>query len=186
MGAAWRSPKPKQFAEFLTMIRGVRALGLETCATLGMLTDEQAANLKAAGLDYYNHNLDTSERHYPQVITTRTYRDRLDTLQAVRAAGLKVHRAGSGLARNCRPGGARTLATLPEHPESAHQPTGAGACTPQHALPRDPLDFVRDRAGPHSHAGFARALVGRRADERRMQALCFFAGANPFPGPSDR
>ena len=185
MGAAWRSPKPKQLIGFLAIIRGVRALGLETCATLGMLTEEQARDLKAAGLDYYNHNLDTSERHYSQVITTRTYRDRLDTLRAVRDAGLKVCCGGIvGLGEELcdRVELLHTLATLPEHPESVPinqlvQVEG----TPLHgAPPVDPLDFVRVIAlarilMPASHV---RLSAGRTQMSDEMQALCFFAGAN--------
>jgi biotin synthase len=185
MGAAWRSPKPKQFAEFLQIIRGVRQLGLETCATLGMLTDEQAAQLRAAGLDYYNHNLDTSERHYPQVITTRAYQDRLDTLRAVRAAGLKVCCGGIiGLGEQLgdRVEFLHTLATLPVHPESVPinqlvQVEG----TPLHGTaPVDPLDFVRVIALARilMPASYVRLSAGRTQMSDEMQALCFFAGAN--------
>ncbi|MGD9388713.1 MAG: biotin synthase BioB, partial [Gammaproteobacteria bacterium] len=121
MGAAWRNPKPKQLAVVMEMVRQVRALGLETCATLGMLTAEQAAALREAGLDYYNHNLDTSEAFYPEIITTRTYADRLETLQHVRDAGMKVCCGGilgMGEERDDRVALLHTLATLPAHPES--------------------------------------------------------------------
>jgi biotin synthase len=185
MGAAWRNPKPRQFSEFLGIVRAVRDLGLETCATLGMLTPAQAAELKAAGLDYYNHNLDTSESFYSQVITTRTYQDRLDTLDAVRAAGLKVCCGGIvGLGEQLadRVQFLHTLATLPAHPESVPinqlvQVEG----TPLHGTaPVDPLDFVRVIAVarilmPASHI---RLSAGRTGMSDEMQALCFFAGAN--------
>jgi biotin synthase len=121
MGAAYRNPKPKQLEQIKTMVREVRALGLETCATLGMLTPEQARELKDAGLDYYNHNLDTSEAFYGEIITTRTYRDRLDTLQAVRDAGLNVCCGGilgMGESEVDRVQLLLTLATMPQHPES--------------------------------------------------------------------
>ena len=130
MGAAWRSPKPRQVEQFAGIIRQVRELGLETCATLGMLTESQARQLKDAGLDYYNHNLDTSERHYPQIISTRTYQDRLDTLQAVRSAGLKVCCGGIiGLGEELRDRVEllHTLATLPgASGQRADQPARAG------------------------------------------------------------
>lgn len=185
MGAAWRSPKPRQLEQFAGIIRQVSELGLETCATLGMLTEPQARQLKDAGLDYYNHNLDTSERHYPKVISTRTYADRLDTLRAVRAAGLKVCCGGIiGLGEELRDRIEllHTLATLPEHPESVPvnqlvQVEG----TPLHgAAPVDPLDFVRVIAVarilmPASHV---RLSAGRTDMSDEMQALCFFAGAN--------
>jgi biotin synthase len=185
MGAAWRSPKPRQFAQLLGVIASVRKLGLETCATLGMLTDEQAASLKAAGLDYYNHNLDTSERYYPEVISTRTYADRLDTLRAVRAAGLKVCCGGIvGLGEELRDRVEllHTLATLPVHPESVPiNQLVQVAGTPLHGTaPVDPLDFVRVIAlarvlMPASHV---RLSAGRAQMSDEMQALCMFAGAN--------
>jgi biotin synthase len=185
MGAAWRSPKARQFAQLIGIIAAVRELGLETCATLGMLSDEQAASLKAAGLDYYNHNLDTSERYYPQVITTRTYADRLDTLRAVRAAGLKVCCGGIvGLGEELRDRVEllHTLATLPVHPESVPiNQLVQVAGTPLHgSAPVDPLDFVRVIAlarilMPASHV---RLSAGRTQMSDEMQALCMFAGAN--------
>ena len=148
MGAAWRNPKEKDLARVAEMVRGVRALGMETCATLGMLKPEQARSLAAAGLDYYNHNLDTSPEYYSQVISTRCYQDRLDTLAAVRAAGMKTccgGIVGMGEARSDRAGLLVALATLPEHPQSVPinllvQVEGTPlAGTP--ALP--PLEFVR-------------------------------------------
>jgi biotin synthase len=167
------------------MVREVSALGLETCATLGMLTAEQACELKAAGLDYYNHNLDTSAEHYGKVITTRTYQDRLDTLEAVRAAGLKVCCGGIlglGESELDRARLLHTLATLPGHPESVPinelvQVEG----TPLNGAARvDPLDFVRTIAVarilmPGSHV---RLSAGRAGMSDEMQALCFLAGAN--------
>ncbi|MCC7257196.1 MAG: biotin synthase BioB [Gammaproteobacteria bacterium] len=185
MGAAWRSPKPRQVEQFAGLISEVSALGLETCATLGMLTGEQARRLKDAGLDYYNHNLDTSERHYPQIISTRSYQDRLDTLRNVRAAGLKVCCGGIiGLGEELRDRVEllHTLATLPQHPDSVPinqlvQVEG----TPLAGTARvDPLDFVRVIAlarilMPASHV---RLSAGRTDMSDEMQALCFLAGAN--------
>jgi biotin synthase len=185
MGAAWRNPRPRQVEQLAAMIRDVRGLGLETCATLGMLTPDQATELKDAGLDYYNHNLDTSEHFYPEIISTRTYQDRLDTLQAVRSAGLKVCCGGIiglGESLDDRVELLHTLATLPQHPESVPinqlvQVEG----TPLHgAAPVDPLDFVRVIAlarilMPASHV---RLSAGRTDMSDEMQALCFFAGAN--------
>src|SRR5450755_237288 len=121
MGAAWRSPKDRDLDSVCAMVEGVKALGLETCATIGMLTGEQAARLKASGLDYYNHNLDTSPEYYGAIITTRTYEDRLDTLEQVRAAGINVccgGIVGMGEAEDDRIGMIHALATLPEHPQS--------------------------------------------------------------------
>jgi len=185
MGAAYRSPKPKQMAQIVEMIRGVRSLGMETCATLGMLSAEQAQELKAAGLDYYNHNLDTSAEHYSKVVSTRTYEDRLQTLQAVRAAGMKVCCGGilgMGETEVDRAKLLHTLATLPEHPQSVPinqlmQVRG----TPLHgATEVGPLEFVRTIAVarllmPCSHV---RLSAGRAHMSDETQALCFFAGAN--------
>ncbi|PLX54672.1 MAG: biotin synthase BioB [Chromatiales bacterium] len=185
MGAAYRSPKAKQLATIEEMVRGVADLGLETCATLGMLNDEQAKSLKDAGLDYYNHNLDTSERYYEEIITTRTYQDRLDTLQAVRNAAIKVCCGGIiGMGENPTDRAAmlHTLATLTEHPESVPinllvQVEG----TPLYGSdPLDPLDFVRNIAVarlvmPASHV---RLSAGRTQMSDETQALCFLAGAN--------
>jgi len=185
MGAAYRAPKARDLQAITAMIREVRALGLETCATLGMLTPEQALELKDAGLDYYNHNLDTSAEFYAEIITTRTYQDRLDTLAAVRAAGLKVCCGGIvGLGESVRDRAAllATLANLPEHPESVPinelvQVPG----TPLHGSPGvHPLDFVRTIAVaritlPRAHV---RLSAGRTQMSDEMQALCFLAGAN--------
>jgi biotin synthase len=185
MGAAYRSPKDKQLDSIVEMVSAVRALGLETCATLGMLTEDQARRLKAAGLDYYNHNLDTSEAFYGEVITTRTYQDRLDTLDAVRAAGMHVccgGIVGMGETRQDRVEFLQRLATLPEHPESVPinelvQVEG----TPLAGTAKlDPLEFVRTIAVarilmPRSHV---RLSAGRTEMSDELQALCFLAGAN--------
>jgi biotin synthase len=163
----------------------VRALGLETCATLGMLTPQQATELKDAGLDYYNHNLDTSEKFYGEIITTRTYRDRLDTLQAVRDAGLNVCCGGilgMGETEQDRVALLHTLATLPKHPESVPinqlvQVEG----TPLHGLPPlEPLDFVRAIATARllMPKSYVRLSAGRTDMSDAVQALCFLAGAN--------
>ena len=167
------------------MVREVSALGLETCATLGMLTPEQARELKDAGLDYYNHNLDTSEAFYGEIITTRTYQDRLDTLQAVRDAGLAVCCGGilgMGESELDRVQLLHTLATLPRHPESVPinqlvQVEG----TPLHGLPPlDPLDLVRTIATARllMPKSYLRLSAGRTDMSDAVQALCFLAGAN--------
>ncbi len=185
MGAAYRSPKAKDIAIISEMIREVRAAGLETCATLGMLQPEQARQLKDAGLDYYNHNLDTSAEYYGEIITTRTYQDRLDTLDAVRSAGLKVccgGIVGMGESVSDRASLLRTLANLPEHPESVPiNQLVQVAGTPLHGKPGvDPFEFVRTIAVarilmPRSHV---RLSAGREGMNDEMQALCFLAGAN--------
>lgn len=185
MGAAFRSPKPRQVTRFAEIISEVSALGLETCATLGMLSEPQAEELKEAGLDYYNHNLDTSEEFYPQIITTRTYQDRLDTLKNVRQAGLKVCCGGIiGLGEKPRDRLEllHTLATMPVHPESVpiNKLVPVKGTPLGEAPPVDPLDFVRVIAlarilMPASHV---RLSAGRTAMSDEMQALCFFAGAN--------
>ncbi|HEU4484002.1 MAG TPA: biotin synthase BioB [Povalibacter sp.] len=185
MGAAYRSPKPRQLAQIIEMVKGVREMGMETCVTLGMLTTEQARELKDAGLDYYNHNLDTSESYYKEIITTRTYQDRLDTLQAVREAGIKVCCGGilgMGETDLDRAQLLHTLATLPQHPESVPinqlmQVEG----TPLHgAAGVEPLEFIRAIAVarvlmPRSHV---RLSAGRSGMSDETQALCFLAGAN--------
>lgn len=185
MGAAYRSPKPKDLRKVLAMIREVKSLGMETCATLGMLTPEQARELKEAGLDYYNHNLDTSPRYYEKIISTRTYQDRLDTLEAVREAGMNVccgGIVGMGEEPSDRAALLHTLATLPEHPQSVpinHLVRVAG--TPlESAAALDPFDFVRTIAVarilmPRCHV---RLSAGRSEMSDELQALCFLAGAN--------
>jgi biotin synthase len=185
MGAAYRNPKPGQLAKITAMVRAVRELGLETCATLGMLTRDQAEALRDAGLDYYNHNLDTSEAFYPQVITTRTYADRLATLKTVRDAGLKVCCGGIiglGEGDQDRIELLHTLATLPEHPESVpvNQLVRVAGTALDGETDVDPLTFVRVIAVarilmPKSRV---RLSAGRTAMSEELQALCFFAGAN--------
>jgi biotin synthase len=185
MGAAYRNPKPRQLEQIKTMVSEVRALGLETCATLGMLTPEQARELKDAGLDYYNHNLDTSEAFYSEIITTRTYQDRLDTLTAVRDAGLNVCCGGilgMGESETDRLELLLTLATMPQHPESVPinqlvQVEG----TPLHGLPPlDPLELVRTVATARlmMPGSYVRLSAGRTDMSDAVQALCFLAGAN--------
>jgi len=185
MGAAYRNPKPRQLEQIKTMVSEVRALGLETCATLGMLTPEQARELKDAGLDYYNHNLDTSEAFYSEIITTRTYQDRLDTLTAVRDAGLNVCCGGilgMGESETDRLELLLTLATMPQHPESVPinqlvQVEG----TPLHGLPPlDPLELVRTVATARlmMPESYVRLSAGRTDMSDAVQALCFLAGAN--------
>ena len=185
MGAAWRSPKDRDLEPITEMIAGVRALGLETCATLGMLKPGQADRLKEAGLDYYNHNLDSAPDFYGDIIKTREYQDRLDTLSAVRAAGINVccgGIVGMGESTNQRAGLLAQLANLNPAPESVPinllvQVAG----TPLHGQPAlDPLDFVRCIAVaritmPHSRV---RLSAGREDMSDAVQALCFLAGAN--------
>ena len=185
MGAAYRSPKPKDLRKIIAMIGAVKSLGLETCATLGMLTPAQAQELKAAGLDFYNHNLDSSARYYEEIITTRTYQDRLDTLAAVRDADLNVCCGGiigMGEQAQDRVELLHTLATLPEHPQSV--PINLLMRVPGTPLadspPLDPFDFVRMIAVarilmPESHV---RLSAGRSQMSDELQALCFMAGAN--------
>ena len=185
MGAAYRSPKPKDLRKVAAMIREVKALGLETCATLGMLSASQAQELKEAGLDYYNHNLDTSARYYEKIISTRTYQDRLDTLQAVRDAGMNVccgGIVGMGEQPDDRVALLHTLATLPEHPQSVpiNQLVRVEGTPLADAAPPDPFDFVRTIAVarilmPRSHV---RLAAGRNDVSDELQALCFLAGAN--------
>jgi biotin synthase len=185
MGAAYRSPKPKDLRKVAAMIREVKALGLETCATLGMLTQDQALELKVAGLDYYNHNLDTSSQYYEKIITTRTYQDRLDTLQAVRDAGINVccgGIVGMGEEAQDRVDLLHTLSTLPEHPQSVpiNQLVRVEGTPLADAAALDPFDFVRMIAVarilmPKSHV---RLSAGRAEMSDELQALCFMAGAN--------
>ena len=191
MGAAWREPKDRDLDHVCAMVEGVRALGLETCATLGMLTAPQARRLKDAGLDYYNHNLDTSPEFYGEIITTRTYRDRLETLDHVRAAGIHVccgGIVGMGENREDRVGMIATLASLPVHPESVPiNMLVKVAGTPlaeQGAL--DPIEFVRTIAVARiaMPRSVVRLSAGREEMSEETQALCFLAGANSiFYGP---
>src|SRR5262245_29685522 len=191
MGAAWREPKDRDLDQVCAMVAGVKALGLETCATLGMLTPEQAHRLKASGLDYYNHNLDTSPEHYGAIITTRTYRDRLDTLGHVRAAGIHVccgGIVGMGEDLEARVGMMATLASLPEHPESVpiNMLVKVAGTPLAHAGTLDPLDFVRTIAVARicMPKSVVRLSAGREDMGEETQALCFLAGANSiFYGP---
>ncbi len=185
MGAAYRSPRPAQLEAICEMVREVRALGLETCATLGMLEPDQAEALADAGLDYYNHNLDTSEAYYREIITTRTYDDRLRTLAAVRDAGLAVccgGIVGMGEQREDRIELLRTLANLPTPPESV--PVNHLVAVPGTALadapPLDPLEFVRTIGVARivMPASRVRLSAGRESMSDELQALCFHAGAN--------
>ena len=185
LGAAWRSPKERDLDSVIAMVQGVKALGLETCAPLGMLSPSQADSLAEAGLDYYNHNIDTSERFYKEIITTRSFADRLDTLGYVRQAGIKVCSGGilgMGETVDDRIDMLVTLANLPVPPESVPinmlipMPGTKAADAP----PVDPIEFVRIIAlarilMPQSHV---RLTAGRTRMTDEMQALCFFAGAN--------
>jgi biotin synthase len=191
MGAAWREPKDRDLDKVCAMVAGVKAIGLETCATLGMLTGSQAQRLRAAGLDYYNHNLDTSPEYYGAIITTRTYRDRLDTLAHVRDAGIHVccgGIVGMGECAEDRVGMITTLATLPVHPESVPinmlvRVEGTPLATGE---PIDPIDFVRTIAVARitMPKSVVRLSAGREDMREETQALCFLAGANSiFYGP---
>jgi biotin synthase len=191
MGAAWRSPKDRDLDAVCQMVEGVKAMGLESCVTLGMLTAPQAGRLKDAGLDYYNHNLDTSPEFYGDIITTRTYQDRLDTLETVRDAGINVccgGIVGMGEGLEDRVGMVHALATLPSHPESVPinllvqvegtPLAGSGAL--------DPFDFVRTIAVARitMPESMVRLSAGREDMTDETQALCLLAGANSiFYGP---
>jgi biotin synthase len=185
MGAAYRSPKAREVDAIAQMVREVRALGLETCATLGMLSSTQAEQLKDAGLDYYNHNLDSSEAFYEQVISTRTYQDRLDTLDVVRAAGINVccgGIVGMGETTRDRAQMLMTLANLPQQPESVpiNQLVRVPGTPLANAPDVDPFDFVRTIAVarvliPKAHV---RLSAGREQMSDELQALAFLAGAN--------
>jgi len=191
MGAAWRSPKERDVEKVCAMIEGVKALGLETCATLGMLTPTQAQRLKRSGLDYYNHNLDTSPEFYGEIITTRCYQDRLDTLAHVREAGIHVccgGIVGMGEGLEDRTGLIATLAALPVHPESVpiNMLVQVEGTPLAHSAKLDPLDFVRTIAVARitMPASVVRLSAGREDMSEETQALCFLAGANSiFYGP---
>jgi biotin synthase len=185
MGAAWRELRDRDLPRIAAIIADVKALGLETCMTLGMLAPAQAQALQAAGLDYYNHNIDTSEEYYANIISTRSYQDRLDTIAAVRDSGIKVCSGGiigMGEARGDRAGMLMTLATLDPHPESVPvnmlvpiEGTPLG-----HTTPLDPFELVRTIAVARilMPRAYVRLSAGRRGLNDEAQALCFFAGAN--------
>lgn len=191
MGAAWRSPKDRDLDKVCEMVEGVKALGMETCVTLGMLNSDQARRLKSSGLDFYNHNLDTSPEYYGEIITTRTYQDRLDTLECVREAGIHVccgGIVGMGEGPEDRIGMIATLASLPVHPESVpiNMLVQVEGTPLAHTRALDPLDFVRTIAVTRicMPASVVRLSAGREDMSEEMQALCFLAGANSiFYGP---
>lgn len=191
MGAAWRNPKDRDMPAIVEMVKGVRAMGMETCMTLGMLSEKQAAMLADAGLDYYNHNIDTSPERYGDVITTRSFEDRLDTLEHVRSAGINVccgGIVGMGETREDRVGFIHALATLPRHPESVPvnalvpvKGTVLGDMLADTPLARiDEIEFVRTVAVARitMPASMVRLSAGRESMSDAAQALCFMAGAN--------
>ena len=190
MGAAWRSPKKKDMPYVTAMVRGVKELGLESCMTLGMLTAEQAAELADAGLDYYNHNLDTSPEFYGEIITTRTYQDRLETLENVRNAGIKVCSGGivgMGESVRDRAGLLIQLANLPQHPESVPinmlvkvEGTPLADLDLAERIAVDPFDFIRTIAVARilMPQSYVRLSAGRESMNDEMHALAYFAGAN--------
>lgn len=185
MGAAWRSPPKKDFEAVLEMIKTVKEMGMETCVTLGMLDEQQAHQLKEAGLDYYNHNIDTSPEYYPKITTTRTYQERLDTLKHVSSAEIKVCCGGimgMGETRTDRIEFLKTLANLPHTPQSVpiNQLIPIPGTPLAHATPLDPFEFIRVVASarilmPRTRI---RLSAGRVDMSDEMQALCFLAGAN--------
>lgn len=185
MGAAWREPKDRDMDQICAMVEGVKAMGLETCMTLGMLSDEQTARLKHSGLDYYNHNIDTSEEYYGKIITTRTYADRLNTLDRVRAAGINVccgGIVGMGESRDDRAGMLETLANMDEHPESvpinALMQVEGTPLSDSESI--DGIEFVRTIAVARilMPQSMVRLSAGREHMSEELQALCFLAGAN--------
>ena len=185
MGAAWRQPKDRDIERVVEMVQGVKALGMETCVTLGMLTDAQTIQLKEGGLDYYNHNLDTSEDYYSEVITTRTYKDRLDTLARVRDAGINVCCGGiigMGESSNDRANLLIELANLPKHPESVpiNMLVQVEGTPLMGSEPLDPFIFIRTIAVARimMPSSRVRLSAGRKEMSDEMQALCFLAGAN--------
>ena len=185
MGAAYRNPKDKDLEQIAEMVKGVRSLGMETCCTLGMLTAGQAKKLAVAGLDYYNHNIDTSPEYYKDIISTRSFQDRLDTLQNVRDAGMNVccgGIVGMGERKEDRAKMLQTLATLPEHPESVpiNQLVQVGGTPLFGETKLDPFDFIRVIAVARilMPKAYVRLSAGRTEMHDEMQALAFFAGAN--------
>lgn len=185
MGAAWKNPKERDMPYLLEMVRGVKAMGLETCMTLGMITGDQANQLADAGLDYYNHNLDTSPEFYGNIITTRTYQDRLDTLSHVRDAGMKICSGGiigMGESARDRAGLLVELANLPVHPESVpiNMLVKVKGTPLETVDDTDPFDFIRIIAVARiiMPQSAVRLSAGREKMNEQMQALCFMAGAN--------
>ena len=189
MGAAWREPKDRDMGKVCAMVAGVKAMGLETCMTLGMLTGDQARQLKEAGLDYYNHNIDTSPEHYGEIISTRTFQERLDTLEEVREAGISVccgGIVGMGESRDDRVGFIHALVTLPKHPESvpinALVPVKGTVLGDMFAGEKmiDDIEFVRTVAVARitMPRSMVRLSAGRESMSESTQALCFLAGAN--------
>ncbi|WP_045442395.1 biotin synthase BioB [Tepidicaulis marinus] len=185
MGAAWRNPKDRDMEAIVAMIKGVREMGMETCMTLGMLSPEQTIRLKEAGLDYYNHNIDTSEEYYKEIVTTRTYQDRLDTIQRVQEAGMNVCSGGilgMGESQSDHAGMLQTLANLTPHPQSVPinmlmQVKGTPLGESKQI---DPIDFVRTIAAARimMPKSVVRLSAGRENMSEETQALCFLAGAN--------
>jgi biotin synthase len=185
MGAAWRNPTDKNLEQVVAMVEGVHGLGLETCVTLGMLTAPQARRLKDAGLDYYNHNLDTSPEFYGQVITTRTFQDRLDTLEHIRTVGLKTCSGGilgMGESRRDRASMLRQLANLPAHPESVpiNLLVRVEGTPLEDSETLDPFELVRVIAAARilMPSSYVRLSAGRSEMSDELQALCYLAGAN--------
>ena len=185
MGAAWRSPKDRDMDSIVAMVEGVKAMGMETCMTLGMLSAEQTLRLKDAGLDYYNHNIDTSEEYYKEIVSTRTFSDRLETLERVREAGINVCSGGivgMGEGKDDRVGMLTALANLPEHPQSVPINTlmqiEGTMLGKSEAI--DPIDFVRTIAVARilMPKSVVRLAAGRENMTEEAQALCFLAGAN--------
>lgn len=185
MGAAWRSPKKRDMPYVVAMVKGVKEMGLESCMTLGMLTDEQAKELAEAGLDYYNHNLDTSPEYYRDIITTRTYEDRHNTLSHVRDAGMKVCSGGIvGMGENSsdRAGLLQELANMPQHPDSVpiNMLVRVEGTPLAETEDLDPIDFIRTIAAARimMPRSYVRLSAGREEMSEEMQALAYFAGAN--------
>ncbi len=189
MGAAWRSPKKRDMPYVTAMVKGVKELGMESCMTLGMLTSDQAGELSQAGLDYYNHNLDTSPEYYGEIITTRTYSDRLDTLASVRDAGIKVCSGGivgMGESAKDRAGLLIQLANLPQHPESVpiNMLIRVEGTPLANEADLDPLDFIRTIAAARilMPESYVRLSAGRESMNDEMHSLAFLAGANSIFG----
>lgn len=185
MGAAWRSPRAKDMPYVIAMVKGVKDLGMETCMTLGMLDEDKSSQLADAGLDYYNHNLDTSPEYYGDIITTRTYSDRLETLQNVRDSGMKVCSGGivgMGEQEKDRIGLLRQLANLPQHPESVpiNQLVKVAGTPLEAEGDLDPFEFIRTIAAARimMPKSYVRLSAGREDMSEEMQSMCFFAGAN--------